>query len=143
MIGYKYAKLCRPDGTPCRDKDGRRYRYVLIKLNVTGSVIMSHHSHKPGEYSGKMRTDRAEVLEMHVLDTFRRNENYSDKGYKIVRKANKNDCARSFRDINFKYETGSIVVPENGLDLDINEDCGSGIHFFPSKMQCIHSILSR
>lgn len=88
----------------------------LIKLKLLEESCIVSPGITEGDYKCKIRTDKAEVME--IIGVHFPKIEILDKVY-------------SAHDVSFTYQIGQIVIPKKPLDTDVTEECGSGIHGFP------------
>lgn len=119
MFGYKKVYVTK------RNQYGEYSVPYVLKLEILGAVV------RCDGYS-KMRTNKALVIEAYrVRRTTRVYVDVADK--KPAR--NKKTVFTSIWDKTFNYRIGETAKPNLPFDSNINEDCGSGIHFYMTKAE--------
>ena len=92
-------------------------RPVLVKLRINkGATVVTVGIHN------KRRCSVAEVV--GIYDFYKR-----DKPVKL----SDSTIARSYNTPTFKYYTGKTVMPSKKFNVNDEEQCGSGIHFFDTE----------
>lgn len=96
---------------------------TLIKLEITGAIIKVYGVEK-------LRTSKARVLDIELLDSTTPVRNSKKTGVKIPA------CSHSRRSAGTPYVVGCSVTPD-GLTEDMHDDCGNGIHFFLTEEEAL------
>lgn len=125
MIGYKFVQ--RKDWNlqvhdSCDKKD-----FAILKIEILGEVI------EPMSGRGKLRTNDIRVLSAENLHRkpIKQTTFYSLAGHSL-----------SYSGFKKVYTVGNRYMVDN-LNTNLFETCGSGIHFFRNKVDCVDWLFTR